>query len=510
MYIFISHSSTDATIAQDICSILEATGIECFIAPRDIRSGYEYASEIINGLDKSDILLLLLSNKANQSPHVLREIERAVTNSTPIIVYKLEDVKLTKSMEYFLMTHQWLNAETGDYSNLLRSVQAFRVEENSSESSNDTPAPSVRPVSIVKKSKSSLLPWVATIGVIIALGIIIGILLADGRNNNVKESDSNNKTELAQNNTSENSSATSATTAGSTSAATTDNAPSTTDSNEDSTEESTTDAIVSTDDIKLGDTIIMGNYNGADIYWRVLKLSDDGTEAVVVSRDILTFKAYDAPESGTYNKYGSETYYSSGSAADTDMEIQAHVRGNSIWEASNIRTWLNSADESVKYEGQAPVSSAMADGANGYNNEKGFLCSFTLEELSSIKDTSISTKGNALNDGKTIETTDKVFLLSQDELTWFEDANISTLAEPTPEAIEKNGTYWYKDYCVDYGLTTAMWWLREPVTDKAALCYLVGNGYHEENIYTWEVGVESFGIRPAMTIDLTSGDFRTE
>ena len=95
MYIFLSHSSQNADTALSICRTLESNNYKCFLAPRDIRSGYEYAAEIINGIDKSDVLLLVLSKESNTSPHVLREIERAVSKSIPIIVYKLEDVKLT-------------------------------------------------------------------------------------------------------------------------------------------------------------------------------------------------------------------------------------------------------------------------------------------------------------------------------------------------------------------------------------------------------------------------------
>ena len=51
MYIFISHSSTDAKTAEDLCDVLEKNGNQCFLAPRDIRSGHEYAEEIINGID---------------------------------------------------------------------------------------------------------------------------------------------------------------------------------------------------------------------------------------------------------------------------------------------------------------------------------------------------------------------------------------------------------------------------------------------------------------------------
>lgn len=54
MYIFISHSSKDATVADEICNILESNDNTCFLAPRDIRSGYEYAEEIVNGILSHD------------------------------------------------------------------------------------------------------------------------------------------------------------------------------------------------------------------------------------------------------------------------------------------------------------------------------------------------------------------------------------------------------------------------------------------------------------------------
>ncbi len=105
MYVFISHSSQNSGTAEDICALIESNGHKCFLAPRDIRSGHEYAEEIINGIDRSGVMVLVLSKDSNESPHVLREIERAVSKRVPIIVYKLEDVQLSKSMEYFLMSH---------------------------------------------------------------------------------------------------------------------------------------------------------------------------------------------------------------------------------------------------------------------------------------------------------------------------------------------------------------------------------------------------------------------
>ncbi len=66
MYIFISHSSFNAKVALELCAALEKEGHQCFLAPRDIRPGHEYAEEIINGIDRSDSMIVLLSDQSNQ------------------------------------------------------------------------------------------------------------------------------------------------------------------------------------------------------------------------------------------------------------------------------------------------------------------------------------------------------------------------------------------------------------------------------------------------------------
>ena len=126
MRVFISHSSENAELAKELCGKLENNGFPCFLAPRDIRSGFEYAEEIINGIDSSDVMVLLLSEASNSSPHVLREIERAVSKKKTIIVYKLEEVVLSKSLEYFLMTHQWVNDKPGrDFDEIVKRVSEY-------------------------------------------------------------------------------------------------------------------------------------------------------------------------------------------------------------------------------------------------------------------------------------------------------------------------------------------------------------------------------------------------
>ncbi len=252
--------------------------------------------------------------------------------------------------------------------------------------------------------------------------------------------------------------------------------------------------------MEVGDTITFGTYNNEEIEWRVLKLSEDGKEAVLISKNILCMKAYDAAESGRYSYDKEGNNYLKGSAADIDQQLQVQVRGNNDWSLSNIRTWLNSSDEVVKYGDQAPISTAMSEGHNGYHNEPGFLYGFKDEEIEVIKEVENVTSGNKLSGQDTVVTKDKVYLLSLDELKWFEEAGISLLAEPTQAAIADDGTEWYWYDMEIFFLKTYYWWLREPVKGASGKCYIVGTGREEENIYKKDVAMEGFGIRPVITV----------
>ena len=55
-------------------------------------------------------MVLILSSHSNDSPQVIREIERACSKRLPIIAIRIENIQLSKSMEYFVSTHHWLDA----------------------------------------------------------------------------------------------------------------------------------------------------------------------------------------------------------------------------------------------------------------------------------------------------------------------------------------------------------------------------------------------------------------
>lgn len=109
--VFISYSHRDQKAADAACARLEQAGYRCWIAPRDIGAG-EWGKSIIEGIRASRVFVLIFSGNANRSPQVNREVERAVSNGLPIIPVRVEDVKPSDSLEYFISNQHWLDALT--------------------------------------------------------------------------------------------------------------------------------------------------------------------------------------------------------------------------------------------------------------------------------------------------------------------------------------------------------------------------------------------------------------
>ena len=258
--------------------------------------------------------------------------------------------------------------------------------------------------------------------------------------------------------------------------------------------------------LSLGDEVIFGTYLDEPITWRVLKIYEDNfgraSKAVLISKEILAMKAFDAAPSGKY-AYDDEGVHWRMDEEQTlqNLAMQEYTHGTNDWSRADIRTWLNSNQENVIYDGQGPIKWAMADERNSYAAEPGFLCGFTDEEQKAIVPTHNITKGNALSEGD-VETEDMVYLLNEEELEWFYDANISIYAIPTEQAIENDKTNSYQTFSVSYGVKPFLWRLREPVDGYSTKSYVVNNGYTDKRLIEAIAAVEGYGIRPAVTVDI--------
>lgn len=107
---FISHASEDVAVADELCTHLEQAGIPCWVAPRDVTPGRDYASEIIDGIEACPVFVLLLSSAANRSSFVTRELERAASKGKRVFPVRIADVLPDRDKELFVSSAHWIDA----------------------------------------------------------------------------------------------------------------------------------------------------------------------------------------------------------------------------------------------------------------------------------------------------------------------------------------------------------------------------------------------------------------
>lgn len=109
--VFISYASSDFAFAAEVCRYLEENGVACWIAPRDIeRDILPYPEALQHGLSQVRAVIVIVSEMANLSVHIPRELDIALERKLVVVPIRLENVLPTGQLNYLLRTCQWLNA----------------------------------------------------------------------------------------------------------------------------------------------------------------------------------------------------------------------------------------------------------------------------------------------------------------------------------------------------------------------------------------------------------------
>lgn len=114
--IFISYTTRgDGDAAFRLVDLLEASGAKCWIAPRDIEEGNNWADAIPEAIDTCQLVVLLLSNQSMDSEEIKKEVNLANSRDKKILPVRLENIPLRASFEYHLATRQWIDAFEGGF-----------------------------------------------------------------------------------------------------------------------------------------------------------------------------------------------------------------------------------------------------------------------------------------------------------------------------------------------------------------------------------------------------------
>ena len=470
MQIFISYASARQEAAERVCAFLEAGGKSCWIAPRDIPAGSNYGEEIIKGIEGSDAFVLMFDAAANESQHVLREVERAVSKKLPILVYRLDDTVPSKAMEYFLLSIQWLDAKgmseqsLGELEGALERQLVVNRDEESSEKSEamngeegatgETSPEVHRPEGINPHVKISLKK---RLGILLAVMAILAVMIGLGtvqrkRNEERKETPTNAVKQPEE-------------------------------------ERKSVSFVV-------GDYVSFGSYTPegvaakdgeGTIEWQVVDVNEEGT--LLVSTRILSIRPFDCAESGSFG-WDSEGNFYDRAKADTYTEAQMReFRGSNDWDSSDLRAWLN-ANGIVQYPGKTPQNKGTDENGNAYGTETGFLTDFTKAEAALVEQS-----GNG------------VFLLTKEQVREYALAGaLNPYTTPTEAAIAADETTWYRGY-KDSGATDYIWATASAAEDRVCDIYYVNISLAEETFATKYAAASGFGVRPAICIFPKEGNW---
>ena len=108
--LFISHSSGDEEAARELRADLEAAGYSCWMAPDDMDGSDPWAEQILSAIENSRAMVVLISDNANRSNHVSREVNLALGRKRAVLPIRIENVPPEASLEYLLSLVQRIDA----------------------------------------------------------------------------------------------------------------------------------------------------------------------------------------------------------------------------------------------------------------------------------------------------------------------------------------------------------------------------------------------------------------
>ncbi len=142
-YAFISYSSKNQSAADAMKKLLDKNSIASWMAPGDIPPASTYATEINKAIKNCSCMVLMLTNDAQNSVWVAKEVERAVHYHKPVLPIQLEDVVLNDEFEFYISTNQIVAVNRMDESSpeLQRALASIRTYTSSVSSTDSYSAP---------------------------------------------------------------------------------------------------------------------------------------------------------------------------------------------------------------------------------------------------------------------------------------------------------------------------------------------------------------------------------
>ncbi len=108
--VFISYKAEEYAQASWVKSVLEENKLTCWMAPSSIPGGSSYADEIENAIKYCEVFVLILSEKAQGSMWIKKELDMALNSAKVILPFMIENCQLQKAFNFYLTDVQRYDA----------------------------------------------------------------------------------------------------------------------------------------------------------------------------------------------------------------------------------------------------------------------------------------------------------------------------------------------------------------------------------------------------------------
>jgi TPR repeat protein len=174
--VFISYPHQDKATADAACAALEAAKVRCWIAPRDVPAGANWAGAIVDAIDECRAVVLIFSSSTNRSKQIHREVQRAFDREKPVVPFRIENVAPEKGLAYYMGPVHWLDALTPPLEQHLHQLVASmrRLTQSEAAEPNKPVAAMAAPPPVVPQfwtaAKRTLAVSIFGLGVAVAVG----------------------------------------------------------------------------------------------------------------------------------------------------------------------------------------------------------------------------------------------------------------------------------------------------------------------------------------------------
>ena len=154
--VFISYKSEEYDEALWIKNVLETNGVSCWMAPACIPGGSNYASEIPMAIKNCKVFLLILSEKAQKSKWIPKELDQAINAEKVIMPFMLENCDLTADFNFYLTNvqrYEAYNNKVKTAERMVREIKEILMASKKAEKPKDIEIPKPKPQSEDKKPK---------------------------------------------------------------------------------------------------------------------------------------------------------------------------------------------------------------------------------------------------------------------------------------------------------------------------------------------------------------------